>query len=168
MSLLVDDRYVVISQGPVPLFRRIIAAVLLTGFVFCVYAMVREYLEEGWINALYFYGSFFLLMYGFQAARSRNFVFHFKKHRFREEVQLGFLKFGFWEPLPDLKYVSVYKVAPKIYIIKIFITVNDGYEIVGFKNADDGILAAKAIAKKLSIDCWNATNPGNGDWLEID
>lgn len=167
MSLLVDTRRVVISQGSIPIYKRVIAAALFTGLVYCL-IQIGIGIYTDYVNVMYVYGAGFFLFYGFIFARSRNFVFDFRRYRFREEIQVGLLKFGWWEPLPDLKYVSVYRKAEDIYIIKIFISVNDGFEIGGFDNVEVGIKAAQKIAKKLSIDCWDGTNPGNSDWIEVD
>jgi hypothetical protein len=103
MSLLVATRYVVISQGEIPLYKRIIDAAFFTALVFCVMQMVYEYR----INVMYLYGAGFFLYYGFKFSHYRNFVFDFKKNRFREEIQISILKFGFWDTMPELRYIPI-------------------------------------------------------------
>lgn len=167
MSLLVPNKYVVISQGRRPLFYRIIAAAFFTAMLYSIFKMVIGYYDVGYINLLFVYLTFLFLIFGCAFSFSSNFVFDFKKHRFREEVQISIFHFGWWEPMPDLKYVSIYNDGDDNYILKIFITVNDGYTIGGFKNPQAGIKATKEIGRKLEIDVWDATVRGEGKLYEI-
>lgn len=162
MSLIVSNKYVVISQGRRSLISRIFAAALFTAMLYSIFQMVIEYYDVGYINLLFVYLTFLFLIFGCAFSFSSNFVFDFKKHRFREEVQISIFHFGWWEPMPGLEYVSIYNDRDDKYILKIFTTINDGYIVGAFKDADDGIIAAKEIAKKLEIDVWDATIRGDG------
>ena len=165
MSLLVGSKYVVISQGPRSLFSRILAAAFFTAMVLCIIKMYNNYYDLGYINIMYFYGSAMFLVFGFSFSFSSNFVFDFKKHRFREEIQIGVFHFGWWEPLPTLEYVSIFRQSEQVYVLKIFISKNDAYTIGGFKSAEQALEAGTNVSKKLEIDLWDASDPHNGKWL---
>lgn len=168
MSLLVDTRYVVISQGRRSFISRIIAAALFTAMVYCMIQMAYGYYNLGYINILYLYGTGLFFIFGFSFSISSNFVFDFKKHRFREEIQISVFHFGWWEPLPELEYISVFRQREGVYVLKIYISKNDAYTIAGFKNAEQAIKAGISVAKKLEIDLWDVTDPHNGKLIELE
>ncbi len=165
MSLLVGSRYVVIAQGRKSIFSRILGAAFFTAMIYCIGKMIYAYLNFPYINIMYLYGAAFFLVFGFFLTATSNFVFDFKRHRFREEMQISIFKFGWWEPLPNLEYISVFKQSEGVYVLKIYISKNDAYTVGVFKDAESGLIAGKAVAKKLEIDLWDASDPHNGKWL---
>lgn len=167
MSLLVNDTRVIISQGGRPLFNRILAAGFFTGGLYCLAVFVLGLFEKKGLLA-YLYIAIFCLYFGFILSYSSNFIFDFKRHRFKEEFQMGIFKFGWWEPMPPIEYVSLFNSGENEYQISIWIEGNDKYHIGGYTSAEDGIKASKIIAKKLSIDLWDATDPHNGYWVDLE
>lgn len=162
MSLLVNTRYVVIRQSPRSLLNRILGAVFFTAMLYCIYKLLSGTITHGALTGFCLMGVVFFFFLGFACSRSSNFVFDFKRHRFREEFQMGIFKMGAWEPMPDLEYVSISKFEDNNYPLKIYISENDSYLISGFTDAKSARAAAKDIGEKLELDVWDETIPGEG------
>ncbi|GEQ84637.1 hypothetical protein ULMS_01450 [Patiriisocius marinistellae] len=165
MSLLVDDRYVVVKQKAKLWYEWLVPILFLLILGFCIWQIIVGVDVH---TELYFYGLLIFVssISAFYNAKKSNFIFDFKRERFKEEIQVGIIKFGWWEPMPSIEYISIYKEAENKYFLKIFISFNDGYLIEEYNNREDGIEAAYQVASRLNTSIWDGTILEDRKWIK--
>jgi hypothetical protein len=105
----------------------------------------------------------------------------FNNKRYRVFTTLRFFKFGRWMTIPELKYVSVFRVnflstntsragrtlTLKNEVLQVNIITKSKMRILLFEtlNASKAFELAKEVAAAMSLKIWDASERGGGNWL---
>lgn len=108
------------------------------------------------------------LVLGVPIASTTNFHLDIENNRFKEEYALGLLKIGWWEPMFDWAYVSVFKKEEGVYLIRLWMEDNDFFTVAGYTNIEVALEQGIHIGKSLQIDVLDAaTDPRDSVWVEV-
>lgn len=106
----------------------------------------------------------------------------FEDKKYRLFTTFNLVKFGEWLPLPDIKYISVFRTnivrtdtsragktlttSNEVFQIN-FITINN-QRILIFEDLNDkkSFQVAENIARNLRLKIWNATERDKGEWYD--
>lgn len=160
-----------ISQGKRPFWQIIIAALLYTGSFFCIYLLIAA---DGFgkigdkarnIGGLL---QIAILLFGNAIAFSvvKDYHFDFKNSRYKTLYGVGPIKLGKWKTFKNLDYVSVFLNGSEEYEINLWHDKNQHFNISKVASKDIAFEYAKAIAKELYLQVFDATVKNDFKWLE--
>ena len=105
---------------------------------------------------------------------------NFQEKTYRMITAMGTQGFGSWEPLPEIKCVSIFKtnlisstygrsnasITTKQTVIQVNLATEQNKRIRLFEaeEIEDAIVFAKDVAQKLELNIWDATDR-EGKWL---
>lgn len=153
-----------LKQGRLPLWSRVIGSLFFAMMFLCLYRIVIGFINN-MPNLLDIVLIIVGLIFGMTFSMTTNLHFDIEKGRFKDEKQIGPIKFGWWEPIFDFEYVAVSKMSNDFYALNLWIKGNDHFSIATYEDELPALKQANYIAKKLDIDIWNATDPRNGFWV---
>lgn len=161
-------KYLFIHQSKPPLWRVILAAALLTIALYCLYRCFNDFFQLGYIQIFHFFFSVICLVIGFPIALTNNFHLDIENDRFKEEYALGLIKIGWWEPMFDWAYVSVFKKDEGMFLIRLWIEDSDFFTVSGYDKIEMALEQGIHIGKALNIDVLDAaTDPRDSVWIEM-
>ena len=161
------DKKLFFFQSPPPVWKIIITALGITIAFFCLWEFIVGILyEEPSILPIFF--AFVSLIFTLPLSATTNFHLDLEEGRFKEEIQLGLIKIGWWEPLFDFEYVSILGLSNGMFVLRLWFEKNQFFTVSGFDNEVLAIEEAKVVARIMNLDVWNATNPRNGFWMNND
>lgn len=162
-----EEKEVYISSGSRPFTLLVIAAVYFTMSGAFMYTFIKGFMDED-LSIIWLFASFFTFMLGVSFSRTKNFHFDIKNKRFKKKYRIGSFTYGFWKPLPELEYISVFNFKGRLYQINLWIKGNDFYTITTLNDLQIALEEGKSIAKKLDIDLLDAaTDPRNSIWVAL-
>lgn len=170
-----NENYLIISEGSRPIFHTIMASIayLLTIAVLIIFFTGYNIFKPELMYEKYHPGSLagaiIICASGIQFSRIRNIIFDLKRNRINLEWQVGPFKFGKWEDLDEISYVSVfgskYRNSTK-FEVNLWFDSNRRKSIYTSFDPDTVLVIAKEIAKKLKIDFLNSTEPHEKFWIK--
>ena len=163
---IMEKTKVVFSEGHKPLWKNFIAAALFTFFTYGMITLVRGFITGQPPSLAVIASGLFGLIYAVPLSLRSNFHFDLKKKKFKEELVLGPIKYGFWETAPDFEYVSVFRIRDDVYLIQLMFDRNQKLVIAGYSDSVVALEEGVLVAQKLKLDLWNATVPHNGSWFK--
>ncbi|AOW20927.1 hypothetical protein [Urechidicola croceus] len=165
------DKRVIISEGVKPLWQRIIAAILLTimfYFIIAFFTNTTPSFVKGYVKGItgLFELCTLIIITALPFATTRNYIFDFQKNKFKIEYRIGHLKFGKWEALPKLEYISVYKKEDDFYELNLWYYKNKHVKIFQYSDFDDAMKEAFEFSEELNIDLLDASEKNNFSWVD--
>ena len=162
-----------VSNGKRPLWQTIIAAMLFTASLYFFYLFFTRFstdVEENYKGlGASIEVAIFCIAGAIGFSRVVDYKFNLKDRSYRIIYNFGLLNFGKDYQFESIDYIAVYNNSDSNVIeVNLWYNKNKHFTMSVFDNANSGIEAAQLIAKKLNIDVWDATNPRNGFWLNID
>ena len=159
-----------ISQGTRPVWKTLVVTALLLLSLILLYDFYQSLdieIEDKQINfdlmSLSFAGIVFFVV--LMLAVVKDYQFDFKNDQFKLIYRVGPIKYGVWEKLESLDYVSVYQKKPGKFEVNLWYNTNQN---VNFKTYDEPELAfkvGKTLAKKLFIKVLDASDPHDTKWV---
>lgn len=159
---------VMISEGIKPLWQRIIAALLYT---LMFYLIIRVYTKTPYFFSAYYSLLIPLLLIfsvAFPLSAIKSCHFNFDTKKFKVVYTIAYLKYGVWEDLPKLEYVSVFKKGEEFYELNLWFYKNEHYKVFRYSEFYDAFLDAFQISEKLQIDLLDASVKNNHRWIDKD
>lgn len=111
-------------------------------------------------STIVFYVAFFL-------AVVRDYQFDFKNDQFKLIYRVGPLKYGVWEKLESLDYISVYQIKAGTFQVNLWYNTNRQVNFKTYDNFDMALKVGKVLARKLFINVLDASDPHNKKWIEM-
>lgn len=171
------SRNVIISEGNRPFWQLVIAAIHYTAIFFLLFFFFTKF--EFTTNTKKLKGSFgllelalFLIPSALAFSLVRNFLFDLEQKRYKIEYCIGPIRFGKWQQLPEIEYVSVFK-QPKadgdyIFEVNLWYSRNQHFNIYENTSLESAFLMGKNVAKVLEVKLLDATVANNFKWTKLD
>lgn len=159
-----------ISNGKRPLWHIILAAFFFTASFFVLYLVC---FENSIIDHRRQYGGLaYMIVFGFMMgirfSQVIDYQFDFEHMEYKRIYTYGFIKFSNKFPFENLKYIAVFRKDEQLYEVNLWHGKNKRFTISSYLEPKDALMNARYIAEKLQLDIWDATNPHNADWLDMD
>ena len=172
-SVAAQDRQVDvhITQGSRPLWRTLLIAALLI----LTLALLHDFYKSLSIEIAYKTINFDFMSLAFAGivcyvalmlAVVKDYQFDFKNDQFKLIYRVGPLKYGVWEKLESLDYVSVYQVKPGTFQVNLWYNTNQNVNFQTYADFDMALKVGKVLARKLFIDVLDASDPHHTKWIE--
>ena len=176
VSLFVEDKNFIISEGNRPLWQRVIAAVLYTAILLLLYMFFIGL--EFTLETKKLKGSFslieiaiFLLMPSLSFSVVKDLLFDINNKQYKIQYCVGPIKVGNWRPLPNVEYVSVFKQLLQdgeyVYEVNLWYHRNRHFELYKISDVATAFEMGKHIAQGLDIKLLDATVPNKNKWIEL-
>ncbi len=156
-----------ICHGKRPIWRSVIAGILLIVAVFFFYILIdsieinngRKYIELIWFGPgiLTFLG-------GLGFAVVSDYQFDFENNQFKHIYRVGPFRYGAWEPFESVDYVSVYSDDKLLFTVNLWFNGNYKIQVAQYKDLSLAMGSAKNFAAKLKIRVWDASDPHHAKW----
>ncbi|MFV9549697.1 hypothetical protein [Algibacter sp. PT7-4] len=153
-----------------PFWLRVIAAafftiaiILVVHFIITMDFSVEE--RHFYAHFDYFQIIFILLFFAIYFSYTINCYFDFEKKLFKREKTIGIFKYGQWESLPNLAYVSLFAVNENTFEINLWNNKNKHWDLYEKYNIKDAFTIAFELSELLNIDLLDATIPGDFKWV---
>jgi len=161
-----------ITQGNRPLWRTIVSISLLAIAVFGFYYVIGDFNidvknQKMRIDFFPFLFSSISFIASFWIATVQDYQFDFKNDQFKHIFRVGPLKYGFWEAMDSLDYVSVYKEADEKIKVNLWYNKNQMVTFATYNSSEMALKVGKVLAKKLGINVWDVTDPMNGKQIDL-
>ena len=89
-----------------------------------------------------------------------------KNNKFIRVFSIGKLTYKHKSKVPDLDYISVFKINEITFQVNLWCLNNRHYKMYEFENKEEAFTLGKTVAKKLSIELLDATEKGNFVWVD--
>ena len=125
------------------------------------------------------FGSLLTMLSGGMLFYTTGTEFDFKDKKFRKVIMFGPQKFGNWTTLPEISYVSVFKLnetsgiagrsgttltsTDQVYVTNLIHSKNKRIRVYKTLEMKDAFDTAQIFADALSLKIWDATE-GKGNW----
>ncbi|EDM45631.1 hypothetical protein SCB49_07477 [unidentified eubacterium SCB49] len=167
----VKDVY--ISNGTRPLWQLLIAAVLYTASLYFVYLFVTGYqanIDKNFKGlATLLEVAIFCFAGGIGFSRVVDYQFDLKEKKYRIIYNFGIVRLGRSYLFVSIDYISVYFNKSKgLYEVKLWYNTNKHFTLVVYEEYVNALDAGVAIANKLELDLWDASDPHNGKWAQLE
>ena len=168
----------IISEGNRPIWQIVIASLLFTlGFILCIMFFFgydpfpeKNSVTKGDYGSLYL--ALLCFTQGFIFSVVKSILFDMGKLKYKEQYQIGPIKFGVWKELPKIEYVSVFRQLKAdgniIYEVNLWYDRNKHFNI--YENTDQlpAFAMGEEVAKTLKVGLLDATIPNNNKWAALD
>ena len=168
-----EDKDVYISNGKRPLWQLLIAAALYAASFYFVYMFVVRYQVSIGKNNKGLAGlmeiAIFCFAGGVGFSRVVDYRFDLKEKKYRIIYNFGFVRLGKTYTFDSIDYIAVYfNRTTDVYEVNLWYNKNKHFALVLYEDDKSALDAGKALAIKLTVDLWDATDPQNGDWIELE
>lgn len=171
---------ILISEGRREWWQTLFAAIFYAAMIYYLFYTIIDFcsldfgVALGGVASLYMAATCFVL--GIRFSLIQNIHFDLENKRYKKEYTVGMIGVGFWKPLPEIEYVSVFKQHLRdnddgdyhgfCYNLNMWYPVNKHFTIYTSDEPEPVFHVAKFIAKKLNVDLLDATVPNDSKWLE--
>ena len=169
---------IIISEGERPIWQMVIAAFFYTlsfgslsywFFILKFKAFDLGIVDvTGWVIAF----SVLFLSVGIKFSVINNVLFNLDFNTYKDEYAVGPIKYGKWQALPDVKYVSVFdqplKEGNYIFEVNLWYEKNKHFNIYRNSHYEPALEMGFHIANKLNVKLLDATVPNNFKYLDMD
>lgn len=147
ISNLDENQDILISTKERPIWQKILAAVLFTLVIACLYLFLFEMAGFCFVMAV-------------RSSLMKDYYFDLKNRQYKIVKRVGLVEIGKWKDFQDLDYVSVFKNGKGILEINLWYNENNHFNMGTAEDLPLALTAGKKIAQKLQIDLLDAaTNP---------
>lgn len=130
--------------------------------------------DLGLIDWLYIALGGILLYFAALCIMASKLYFDLENRRYKKETILLFIRYGSWQPLPELEYVSVFYQLhltgdgnnTGTYNVNLWHAGNKHFTIQEDGSADTAFDMASKIAIQLNIPLLDATEPDDFKWID--
>jgi hypothetical protein len=167
---------VIISEGNRPLWQRIIASLIYTMIIVFLFLFLTHFKLTSNSSLLKNSLSFLelaiiLLPTALAFSIVRDWYFDLDNHRYKIEYCLGPVRFGKWQNLPEIQYVSIFKQLKEnddyVYETNLWYKKNKHFNILESDNIEAVFEMGKRVAKILNVKLLDATVPNSYKWIHI-
>ncbi len=170
---------IIISEKQRPLWQVVLSALFFTITFAQLGYMLWKFYYEGVAFGLAI-ESMDRMIFTFLAGLRFSVVFsiHFDivKKRYKKQYAVGHAKYGKWESLPNIEYISVFKQGltnedgddkGHAYDVNVWHDTSKHFTIYTNNEVEPAFEMAKYMALKLDVDFLDATVPNNYQWVEL-
>lgn len=168
-----NENIIMVSDGQRALWQRLIAAlfytatlVLIVVFFFLLFKI--DFYNPDQANAIpdCIYLMTFFFLGGLNFSTVTSIFFDLEKEKMKTEYSVGPFKVNRFSPIPELKYVSVFKKANDYYLVNLWYKGNKHFEIAEFNDTKSAFEFGEMFSDKLKLDLLDATVKGDSKWIE--
>lgn len=169
-----EVKNIIISERYKPKLQYITAAVLFSIIILKIFSAFYDSssVAEGFGVLKYeVVGFIFLFTMGVALCHKRRVHIDLKNLRIRHTIELGFLKFGQWQPLKNLEYTSIYQKVKtdgyEVFEVNLWYEKNQHVNLYEEDHFEDAYRIAFRIADFLKIDLLDSTETHNAKWVDM-
>lgn len=171
--LFMSGKKVIISEGNRPLWHRVIAAAHYTVIVCLLYFFFTkfEFATEKDLKSSFSLLELaaFLLPSALAFSVVKDLHFDLEDRKYKIQYCVGPIKFGKWQSLPRIDYVSIFK-QPKadgdfIFEVNLWYKKNRHFNIYEGDKLEPVFQFGEHVAKILNANLLDATRPNNHKWV---
>ena len=167
-----ENKEIYVSNGKRPLWQSFIAALLFTLSLYLGYLFFQNFEVNPGKNYKSIASPLELAIICFAGAigfsRVVDYRFNLKAREYRVIYNFGLLNFGKTYQFNSVDYIAVYfNNSKEVYEVNLWYNTNKHFAMIIFNDANEGLKAGETLAKKLQLDLWDATNPHDGKWVDL-
>jgi hypothetical protein len=169
---------VIISEKGRPFWQTVLAALFFTvTLAQLAYALWEVFLGGGFWKAMSLLDTIILTGgLGLKFSIVASIHFDIAKRQYKKQYTIGSIKYGKWEYLPNIEYISVFKQGLSdsegnrvdvIYDVNVWHNTSKHFTIYSCGELEPAFEMAKYMALKLDVDFLDATVPNDSRWVEL-
>ncbi len=162
----------VVHEGRRPFLMVIIAAIFFTFAIYRLYELIPFYqnyelnLKTAGLIPIALRSSILLFASGISYSCTKSVLIDTDKDLLISRFCVGPFSKDVKSKVPDLDYVSVFKVDEMEYQVNLWYLQNKHYKMYKLTEEEHALKFGAMVAKKLNIDLLDATERGNNKWVE--
>lgn len=167
---------IIISEGQRPFWQVALAALFFTVTLAQLgYGLWEVFLGDGFWGAMGFLDTIILtVVLGLKFSMVTSIHFDIAKKRYKKQYTVGPIKYGKWEYLPNIEYISVFGQGLSdsdgdrvdvVYDVNVWHDTSKHFTIYSSEELEPSYEMAKYIALKLEVDLLDASVPHDKKWL---
>lgn len=165
-----EEKEIYVSNGKRALWQLILAALLYTVTLYFVYLFIIRFTASVYSNPKGLGGLIELAVFCFAGgigfSRVVDYKFDLKNREYRIIYNFGLVNFGKTHQFNSIDYIAVYyNQTTEVFEINLWYNTNKHFALAIYEDAESALKVGAALAKKLELDLWNATDPANGEWV---
>ncbi|MFN4026213.1 MAG: hypothetical protein ACK4IZ_02060 [Flavobacterium sp.] len=169
-----NEYELVVSQGKLPWWRIIVASLFFTYMIYMLYILGMAFYKVDFdkVNPKEIAGviktASFCLAGGVSFAITKSILIDLDKEKLVSVYMVGPFTSKVNTALPELQYVSVFKVDDFEYEVNLWYLGNKHYKMYKLNEKEHALKFGAMVAQKLKIDLLDATDCGNNKWVDKD
>lgn len=168
-----NQKEIVVSQGNVPLWKNIIAALLYTTSFVLLFMFVknvsvfnqttREIKRTGGLLNL----AVFAFISGLKLSLTKTIFINIEGQKLKTQYNVGIISFKYYSKIPYLEYVSVFKPPHKDFFeVNLWYKGNKHFNVANYGEFQSAFDFGMLFSNKLNIDLLDATEKGDFKWID--
>ncbi len=169
-----EDKNVIISERYKPKFQYLFSAVSFAIILLKIFSAFYDSnsIAEGFHSLKNeVSGLVFLFVMGLGLIHKRKTYIDLKKMRIRHTVEIGFMKFGAWQPFKSLEYVSIFPRVKadgyKVFEVNLWYKKNQHVNLYEEASFEDAYRVAFRISDFLKINLLDSTETHKAKWVDM-
>lgn len=177
VSIVVERKNVIISEGNRPLWQRVIAAIHYTAILYLLFKFFIGFdltsdnkKLKGSLSLLEI--AIFLFPSALAFSVVKDILFDLEQRKYKIQYCVGPIRVGKWQALPDIEYVSVFK-QPKAdggyaYEANLWYAGNRHFNVCESDLLEPAYKMGENVAKVLQVNLLDATEANNNKWVKFE
>jgi hypothetical protein len=167
-----NEYELVVSQGKLPWWRIIIASLFFSYMIYMLYFLCIIFYRDDFtkVKPKGIAGIIEIAAYCFAGGVSfsitKSILIDLDKEKLVSIYRVGPFSKKVNTTLPELEYVSVFKIDDSEYEVNLWYLGNKHYKMYKLTEKNHALKFGVMVAQKLKIDLLDATEKGNNKWME--
>ncbi|MEK8179212.1 hypothetical protein WMW71_02555 [Flavobacterium buctense] len=167
-----NEYELVVSQGKLPWWRIIVASLFFSYMIYMLYILCILFYKVDLVKvkpkgiAGIIEVAAFCFAGGVSFSITKSILVDLDKEKLVSIYSVGLFSKKIITALPELEYVSVFKVDDMEYEVNLWYKRNKHYKMYKLTEEEQALKFGAMVAQKLNIDLLDATEKGNNKWVE--